>query len=163
LVGHRRLSRGSEIRLGRSAQGARGGIITSLTTGLGDWEGTGMSWGVVGFVASLVPGAIVLMLASDVLCLPCLGAAAASVKGLWGGGLGGRARARRAPGPDAGAARRVGHGWGDRRSHPGGGVRGPHRHVRTGDGWSCRDPDGGGRVCRHAVEVSYGRVGDRPN
>src|SRR5262245_61918137 len=43
-----------------------------------------MSWGVVGFLASLVPCAIVLLSAAEVVCLPCGGMAAASLKGLWG-------------------------------------------------------------------------------
>ena len=42
-----------------------------------------MSWGVVGFLASLVPWAIVLLSAADVVCLPCWGMATAALKSLW--------------------------------------------------------------------------------
>src|SRR5262245_15150604 len=45
--------------------------------------GSGMSWGVVGFLASLVPWGIVLLLATDVVGLPCWGMATAALKCSW--------------------------------------------------------------------------------
>jgi hypothetical protein len=42
-----------------------------------------MSWSIVGFLASLVPWAIVLLVASDVACLPCQGVETAWLKCLW--------------------------------------------------------------------------------
>jgi hypothetical protein len=57
-------------------------------SGSGAWlfggEGSGMSWSIVGFLASLIPWAIVLLTATDVVCLPCWGMTTASLKGLWG-------------------------------------------------------------------------------
>src|SRR5262245_21497429 len=49
-------------------------------------EGFGMSWGVVGFLASLVPWTIALLSATGFICVPCWGTDAALLKGLWCGG-----------------------------------------------------------------------------
>lgn len=43
-----------------------------------------MSWSVVGFLSSLVPWVIMSLTVTDVVCLPCRGMGAASLKALWG-------------------------------------------------------------------------------
>src|SRR5262245_18407219 len=42
-----------------------------------------MSWGVVGFLASLVAWGILLLSAADLVCLPCSGMETAALKFLW--------------------------------------------------------------------------------
>jgi hypothetical protein len=42
-----------------------------------------MSWSIVGFLASLIPWAIALLLASGIVCLPCRGVETVWLKCLW--------------------------------------------------------------------------------
>jgi hypothetical protein len=65
-----------------------------------------MSWSVVGFVASLVPCAIALLVAADVICVPCLGMAAVWLKAAWGAAV-----AVAVVASTAGLHRRAGVGW----------------------------------------------------
>jgi len=82
-----------------------------LTRALGGFsvcgrEGPVMWWSVVGFVASLVPCAIALLVATDVICVPCMGATAALLKAAWGAAVTVALVASA-----AGAYRRAGVGW----------------------------------------------------